>query len=845
MPDADRAEALLRPVLDSESPPERAFSLLERVGRMEGREATLAEAFARSARSGRGRPEVLREAVELSARVGDPALAETVLQGALDSDMALSDADSAWLRLELARLRGLGGRHDSALDLKQQAATFLPIDERRTLLLEVAREARDVLDDPERAALVYEELLEHEPADGEVWRPLLEVHRKLGHRDRVIELIAQTAPLVESIEDRSRLRVEQATLLMEEDENAGEAEQILKEVLEDSPSDETAGPLLASILEKSGRMDELVLLLVTQVDAAKDRQDVEAIEAMSLRLGGLLEQQDRGDDALDVYRAMLDWKADSQPALEAVLRLVEAKGDEFSIGEALEGLLRVERGEKARELLARLMALRAEQDDEQGQERALELGAIACPEDEELRAQLLSRYRERGDFGGLARVLRQAVEQGSTDPTLITELVEAHRSAGEPEPALELIERLFDPEQPDPVLLAARAALLGELGRDDEALADLEQANALGGGYADQLIATLEQALARAEPPRDQELTLRLVEVLEMAGQVDGARARLAELIREEPGNVYALRRLAQLETAAADWPRAASVYAQLVSLEQGEDMVDAALRLADASQRAGTFNDARPGLEQARSIAPDNELVHEWLAALYESTGAHRELAQMLLDQSAAEADPDRRVALLLEAGQLLLAPDGDPALGAQVLEQARSAAPENIHGAVLLARAYALNGRSADAMALLEQVVAAQRGRRVKELSDVYREMSWIQTEEGFLSDALASLTRAFEMDPRNGPVAIQLGQLALDVDDDDTATRAFRAVTMMRPTGDDPSEGATSEAKAEAHYQLGRLSMKHGDPRKAKILVSKALTENPEHELARALYEQLGGG
>ncbi len=843
-PDPDRAEALLRPVLDAPEPPERALALLERIGRMEGREATLAEALARIARSPARRPEVLREAVALSERVGDPTLAETVLQAALDTEMELDDADAAWLRLELSRGHALAGRRERSLELRQQAASFLPVDERRGLLLEVAREASEGLDDKERAASIYEELLEHEPADGDVWRPLLDVHRKLGHRDRVIELIAQTAPLVEAVEDRARLRVEQATLLLEESDQDDEAEQILKEVLEDNPADQTAGPLLASILEKSGRLEELVLLLVTQVDAAKDRQDVEAIETLSLRLGGLLEGQERSDDALDVYRAVLDWNASSLPALAAALRLVEQKGDEFLIGEALEGLLRVERGEKAKELLARLVALRAEQGDDAGQERALELGALACPEDQELREQLLTRYRERGDSEGLARLLRETVAQGSTDPRLIAEMVDAHLAAGDPDPALEVVGRLLDDEEPDPALLAGRAALLGELGRDDDALVDLERAHALNGGYTDRLIEALERAIARAEPPRDQELTLRLVEVLESAGEIDGARARLGEMVREAPQNAFALRRLAVLETGAEDWNAAAEAYMRLVSLEQGEDLVDAALRLADACQRAERFNDARPGLEHALQVSPDSELVREWLAALYESTGAHGELAQMLMDQAAAEQDPGRRIELLLEAGQLLLAPDGDPGRGAEVLEEVRKVDPTNIRCSVLLARAYALNGRSADAMALLEEMIAAQRGRRVKELCDVYREMSWIQMEEGFLSDALASLTRAFEMDPRNGPVAIQLGQLALDVDDDEIATRAFRAVTMMRPTADNPSEGATSEAKAEAHYQLGRLSMKQGDPRKAKILVSKALTENPEHELARALYEQLGG-
>jgi hypothetical protein len=62
------------------------------------------------------------------------------------------------------------------------------------------------------------------------------------------------------------------------------------------------------------------------------------------------------------------------------------------------------------------------------------------------------------------------------------------------------------------------------------------------------------------------------------------------------------------------------------------------------------------------------------------------------------------------------------------------------------------------------------------------------------------------------------------------------------MMKPADGDPSEGATPEAKAEAHFQLARIAHKRGDPRKAKVLVAKALAENPQLEPARLLLHDL---
>jgi hypothetical protein len=77
--------------------------------------------------------------------------------------------------------------------------------------------------------------------------------------------------------------------------------------------------------------------------------------------------------------------------------------------------------------------------------------------------------------------------------------------------------------------------------------------------------------------------------------------------------------------------------------------------------------------------------------------------------------------------------------------------------------------------------------------------------------------------------------LGLVSIDVDDESTANRALRTLTAM-------GSAPTKEQKALAYYQLGRLADLRGDARKAKLMASNAISNDPEHGPARALLARL---
>ncbi|HMJ13512.1 MAG TPA: tetratricopeptide repeat protein, partial [Polyangiaceae bacterium] len=535
-PDYERTEQLLAARIRDNPADERALTLLERVARQAGRQRWLIDALALRVTLPSGpHPEALREGFALALELGESELAGSILERALGNEQAaLSEPDAAFAKLELANLRERAGRGEEAEELREQAALLLPPDEAREVLLGLARRAREG-SDWARAARLYEILRERQPADRDVWQPLLELYREAGDTERLVTLLEQTVPLTDSAADRAVLRLEQATLLLTRSGREDEAVRALQDILAEDRGQTQAAVLLAGILERTGRRAELAELLRTRIEAAKDKQDVESVVESSLKLAGILEEDGRGGEALDVHRAILDWDAANREALAAIVRLCEGAADPYQFADALEGLLRVERGAAAEHVARRLLALRSEQGDEAAAERALQLGVEASPESSELREALVQRLSERGAWLEAAGVLRASLEAETPDANVLPRLIELYRQANEPEQALEMLERRMAEEPSRAELFRERAQFLNELGRDDEALLDLESAYALGGDYSSELVEALERAVARAEPPADRELTLRLVQVLEDLGDLEGARARLAALVKESP----------------------------------------------------------------------------------------------------------------------------------------------------------------------------------------------------------------------------------------------------------------------------------------------------------------------
>ncbi|WP_437764969.1 tetratricopeptide repeat protein [Sorangium sp. So ce281] len=909
--DPDLAEAILRDALRTDPRNPRAIRLFERLARQGGRPRALVDALLLLAEV--EGPGVLEEAVRTARALGDRGLAESILlrivgPGARSSSGSSGSSDSsdpsgsAWALVALAELREEAGDLAAAASLCERAARASAPEEERALLLHAAELAAGPLADLSRAARLYEELRAREPAEREIWTPLAGVYRRSGDAARLSALLEETAPLVDDLSERCALRLERARLLARE--SPEEAAILLRDILDEDPTQVEAAILLATMLEEAGRTDELGELFALQLDAAKDRADVASIASISMRLGALLEQ--RGDDrgARDVYLGAADWDGANRDVLRALVRLSRKRDNADDLIDALEKLLRTEQGGEAAQLALELSELHGARGDDAAAEAALKAGYAVCPANDRLREELASRYAAReawhalaelhvltahgadgdearveslcraaeilrdraGDAAAAAELLERALRVAPGDRDVLIALIDACGAVSDHARAARALTATLEASPDDPWLHRARAEVHGALGQGDRALADLERAYALGGAeYAAELVAGLERALARAAArsadaeaagapseaaagaagaasPRA--LRLRLAEILARSGDVERARAHLGDLLHADSKDRAALKALAGLEESAARWDAASAVYRRLIALEEGDALVATALLLAGACARGGHLGDARGGLERALRAAPGNTEIRDRLRALYAEIGANRELAAITLEDAAAASDVAGRFTLLVAAGRLLL-DAGDAAQAAAALREARSLRPEESEVALLLVDALSAAGDSREARAVTAELIVAAKGRRSRHLGAVYHRVARIEDAEGNLHESLTALTRALENDPQNGEIAMELGESALGLGEEDIAARAYRAVTLMKISPEPGEGGTTPAARALAYYHLGAMALAAGDRRKARLMLDKSVSEDGSLEAARALLDELRAG
>jgi tetratricopeptide (TPR) repeat protein len=153
------------------------------------------------------------------------------------------------------------------------------------------------------------------------------------------------------------------------------------------------------------------------------------------------------------------------------------------------------------------------------------------------------------------------------------------------------------------------------------------------------------------------------------------------------------------------------------------------------------------------------------------------------------------------------------------------------------LSAEALSALGRIDEAREIVGGVIASHKSKRSKELGQAFYALYRIEAKGGNLSEAIEALAKAFDNQPQNGSLALELGQLAIDLDEHEIAQRAFRAVTLLKPDG-----SISTRDRAIAYYHLGSIAARAGDARRAKLMLEKSLAEDATLDAARDLLATL---
>jgi Flp pilus assembly protein TadD len=213
-----------------------------------------------------------------------------------------------------------------------------------------------------------------------------------------------------------------------------------------------------------------------------------------------------------------------------------------------------------------------------------------------------------------------------------------------------------------------------------------------------------------------------------------------------------------------------------------------------------------------------------------------------MLIAEADKPENDERRTDLLLRAAQLLLDEAHAPAEALDVVELVRSQSPQDLDGLLLWARVQVALGRANHALIMLYEAAEQHPDKHSAALAGVHLAIGKAHLAVDEIVEAFDALDGGFAIDWRTGDIAMLLAMVALDLDDEKTAERAFSAVTTLPPRKPNASPGADGATKAIAYYHLASMAFRKGDFAKARRLAGKAASGDPGHVAARALLERL---
>lgn len=584
---------------------------------------------------------------------------------------------------------------------------------------------------------------------------------------------------------------------------------------------------LVELLRGPGREAELVTSL--KAWAAADSDDFNKVERL-LEAARLSESAvgDR-DAAAECYDSVLALEPGHEAALRALTQIREDEEKWDEVAGLLTRRIDLEMDPAARVDLRRRVA-------------TLLAGPLANPEE-------------------ATRAWEGVLDEEPADMQAIGELETLYEAAERWEELRELLDRRLDAATTDGERVSARVRLarLAERAfgrRDDaldqlrgvleidpqngEALDELERLLTLEEDW-EELVSLLERRAGNANGagdwPAERDALSRIANLHEEhRNDAHSALEIYGMILTSEPGHVPSLQRVVAIHEAAGHIESAADALERLAPHLEAGPAAAAYQRLATiAEEQLSDAPRALAALRRAYELQP-TATTRELLRTHHEHHENWTEYA-MLLDAETAEVEePEAQAALLKRIADVYFTKLEDPGSAATYLERASRLAPDDREILLPLCDLYIAAGRQSDAVPVLRQIIESFGGRRSKELAQYHHRLGKAVQGMGDAQGAMEHFDAAFRIDLTNVAILRDLGKLALDMGDLARAQKTFRALLLQKLK---PGVGIT---KADVYFYLGSIANQEGDARKAVSMLERAMSEDAEHEAAKALLSTL---
>lgn len=321
--DAATARDMFEQVFAEDPSHSLAVDALEEIYAAAGEEQALAVLLEAKAKSQKpeARVKTLTKLGELYERESrDLTAAAERYRAALDIEEKNLSALDGLVRVyqALSQPEGLLG----ALEQKLKATTTPT--QRAGVLLQMATTHEVALSDPEAAVARYEQIIEIAPGHDLANVALARLYRRLSRFDELAQTLDRHAKGTENVTRKVDLLMQAARVLMADLGSPERALFMCERVLAVSPEHPEA-------LGMTSRMRALAGDTASAIDAlellADGEQSAEKRADLWVRAAELLEQREDLDGAIDRYKLALDAVGNHQPALDALTRLYDRRGD--------------------------------------------------------------------------------------------------------------------------------------------------------------------------------------------------------------------------------------------------------------------------------------------------------------------------------------------------------------------------------------------------------------------------------------------------------------------------------------------------------------------------------------
>jgi tetratricopeptide (TPR) repeat protein len=745
------------------------------------------------------------------------------LDGALESYARLFREDprdeSAWDTL--TRLARVLEKHGRLAEIYEQALTEISVDDESTAkLATITGQLHETkTGDLDAAARMYERALRFEPTDHGAFESLERVHQQRKAWDALLELYREQAQIAEDDQDRIALVRKSARLLEEHVSQPERAIEMYREILNIDREDPNAIAALDDLLLGQQRWTDIADHLRHQIELAAGQPEENDLK---FRLATVLEEKlEDQHGAIDVYEEITQadpHHADTVAALEALVQVQEHQSRIIQILEPI-----YQATDQWRKRIAvyeaqvamteevydkvRLLQQIAELHETRSGDLALAFHAQARalgvdPDNEEIRGEVDRFAAQLGTWDALITAYETAFAastDASSKASLLGTMARVHdEKRGDPRAAIETYERLLEIDPEDTTTLDALEALHTMVG-DWRGMTDV-----------------LSRKVQRAFDPVERgELLRRAGSVFEeLLGDPKAAVESYKSALAEDEQDVIALESLDRLYEAAQDWDSLADILKRRIELEQDAPLrVELGLRMGQlCEEQLRRPDDAIEAFQRVLDDEAEQPTAIEALARLYEKQSRWPELLDNLRLRAGSSPEPERRVALLFRAGEVLEREMDDVPSALATHEEVLAIDPRYEPAIQALVRISKLEDYRVQASEILEPLLR--------------REQRWDELAELLAAKAQAAFDPVDKKD--------ELRRLA-EVHEQGRGDREAAFEAYRKALGEDPSD-------EESANDVERLAGELGAWEKAADAFAGRASSVTDPEVARALYGRL---